>query len=107
MINTAAQSALSGLQSASSLFSQAATNIVQAPTQTFVEPLSPVTSSFPNGGPALQNVSALNQVIGENPGLAENLVTLQEASFAYQASANVLGSIQETSEEVLERVNAD
>lgn len=105
MINTAAQSALSGLQNASALFSQAASNIAQAPTQTSIAPLNDVTGSFPNGGPAIQNVSALNQVIGQNPDLATNVVTLQEASALYSANASVLQKTNEIGQETLDILN--
>ena len=103
---SAIQSALSGLQTSSLRFNQAAADIVRSASQSITAisstPANPL-SQDPSAATPLASVpfdfTALNA--DDGPSLIDGLVSLKEAEILYTASAKLLGALYRGENELL------
>jgi len=96
---SAIQSALSGLNLASTRLNQAASDIVRSGAQQVA-----AASSEPGGfvSAAPLEVGSAQLGVQEGPSLTESVVSLKEAEILYKASAKLLGSLNTLQGELLE-----
>ncbi|MGI9388373.1 MAG: hypothetical protein ACR2OX_13175 [Methyloligellaceae bacterium] len=104
---SAIQSALSGLQTASSRLEEAATTIVKSGARSASAFGVPSDDARQQNGPASaeNNLTSSNfaTLIGnESSSLVDGFVALKEAEISYKASAKLLGALLRTEGELLD-----
>lgn len=99
---TAIQSALSGMNTATTRLNEAAANIARA-SAAATEAASQTLSDAPSGPPPVGTAfTGPRPVFGDDTSLVGELVALKEAEILYKASAKVLGVVGDLEQQLLD-----